>query len=156
MSEKMSSCLLPFRRKWCEEKDVPHLFLKQLLLPELLRLKNSSGYYMCSVAALTHQKKKKSNMQFCSTVISPNCPIPLVLYFLVDGVDLVGNWSVRRKVIAIWLCFLTQLSVEFPVCEQPGSHCAAAGHGAGQGVGSSSPHLLRKCSAPLPSLLVLA
>lgn len=52
---------------------------------------------MCCVAALSCQKKKISQVQFCSTVSSPNCPIPSVLYFLVHGVDLVGELKCQAK-----------------------------------------------------------
>lgn len=108
MSEKMSSCPLPFRRKWRERCATP--VLKVAVATWTLKIEKQL-------------RVKKSQVQFCSTVSSPNCPIPLALYFLVDGVDLVGNWSVRQEVIVIWLCFLIQLSMELPVSSRAVQLC---------------------------------
>lgn len=104
----MSSCPLPFRRKWRERCATP--VLKVAVATWTLKIEKQL-------------RVKQSQVQFCSTVSSPNCPIPLVLHFLVYGVDLVGNWSVRQEVIVIWLCFLIQLSMELPVSSRAVQLC---------------------------------
>lgn len=118
----MSSCPLPFRKKWRERCATP--VLKVAVATWTLEIEKQLRVFMCVVLQPSAVKKKKSQVQFCSTVSSPNCPIPLVLYFLVCGVDLVGNWSVRQKVIVIWLCFLIQLSVEL-ISSKAGHLCSS-------------------------------
>lgn len=109
---------------------------------------------MCSVAALSCQKKKKSQVQFCSTVSSPNCPIPLVLHFLVCGVGLVGNCQAKGN------CHLAVLPYPWSsLCQQQGRPPLQQLDTVQAGVWAAQHTLChftlwlwRKCSAPLPSL----
>lgn len=149
MSEKMSSCPLPFRKKWRERCATP--VLKVAVATWTLEIEKQLRVFICVVLQPWAVRKKiKSQVQFCSTLSSPNCPIPLVVYFLVCGVDLVGNCQAKGN------CHLAVLP--YP-CSFPVS-AARQGHLCSSWTPWAAHHTLchftlwlwKKCSSPLPSL----
>lgn len=163
MSEKMSSCPLPFRKKWRERCATP--VLKVAVATWTLEIEKQLRVFICVVLQPWAVRKKiKSQVQFCSTLSSPNCPIPLVVYFLVCGVDLVGNCQAKDN------CHLAVLPYPCSsLCQQQGKATSAAAGRRGQlitpcatshcGCGRNVPLLYPPCAgiaaSPDPSAMMI-
>lgn len=101
MLEKMSWTSLPWRRKWEEQKAVPHLCFTQVV-SALSVLESTSGWFCDSTAALSHQKQNQPEpgaaLQHWKLDL---VPVPWVFAFPDDCVGLDENWSVAKRVTVI-------------------------------------------------------